>query len=154
MQNLITMLFTTPQDASTAGHPAVFHYYLVWIIFCAGTLLVWFYYQVEGRKRFVGGHALHKYMGDRILNQFALAALVGPVLMFGRWAMDASLFSWRIWRYLWVLWLVAIVVYWIVFMVRTYPAAIARHRQERLKAQYMPQPKSKKDKRTARAGAR
>lgn len=146
MDKIIKLLFTTPIDAGAAtpsGKPEVFHFYTQWIIFCAAILLIWFYYWVEGRKRFFGSHALHKYIGDKLVNQFALVAFIGPFLMFGRLA-DSSLFSWRIWRYGWLAWIAVLVIYWAIYFIRRYPGERASYEKYRTQQRYMPQPRGRR----------
>jgi hypothetical protein len=153
MDHIVQWLFTDPQSATgDAAHPEQFHFWVPWIIFCALGLLIPFYYRVEGRKRFFGGHALHKYLLDKFGNQLALVAFVGWLVMGARAFMDSSLFSWRIWRYGWLLWVAIIVGYWTYYMIRRYPAEIQQYRRHRTMQQYVPQPKQKR--RAARAGAR
>lgn len=153
MNNIIHWLFTDPITASgDQAHPEVFHFYLPWIIFCALGLLIPLYYWVEGRKRFFGSHTLNKAILDKMMNQLALFAFVGPFIMFGRWAMDSSFFSWRIWRYLWLLWGAILVVCWLYYFIARYNHQLASYRAYRTKQQYMPQPKPKR--KTARAGSR
>ncbi len=70
--NLIQWLFTDPCSATncvaatstTAGTPPeTFHFYVAWLIFCSASLLLCFYYSVEGRKRFVKDKQIIKYTG-------------------------------------------------------------------------------------------
>jgi hypothetical protein len=155
MDHVIQWLFTDAQTAGAAtpsGQPEVFHFYLPWMIFCALGLLIPFYYWVEGRKRFFGSHTLHKAILDKMMNQLALLAFVGPFVMFGRWAMYYTFFSFRIWRYLWLLWGVILIVYWLVYFITKYPREIREYRYQRTMSQYIPQPKQKR--KAARAGTR
>jgi hypothetical protein len=159
--NLIKWLFTDPMTAcvdataptkscqavsvnGTTQYVEVFHFYPLWIALCVAGLLVYFYYNVEGRKRFVKGHALHKYMFDKITNEVALWALVGPFLIFGRWALDSSFFAYRFWRYAWLAWLAGIGIYWLVFLLRRYPGELAAHRAHHTMRRYMPDPRGKR----------
>lgn len=147
MNHIVQFLFTDPVSAgaqTASGKPEVFHFYLPWIIVCVLGLLIPFYYWMEGRRRFFGSHTVNKYVLDKMMNQLALWAFVGPFVMFGRWAMDSSLFSWRIWRYLWALWAVILVVYWAIFFVRTYPKMLRDYKYRRTMEKYIPQPKAKR----------
>jgi hypothetical protein len=147
MDRLVAYLWNSSQAADPSYK---FHLFVPWMIFCGAALLLWFYYNVEGRKRFFGSHRIHKYIADKILNQVALAAVVGWILIFFVYA-DANLLSYRIWRVMWLAWLAVIAIYWTQFMIRTYPGWSRAYAQERTKAQYMPQPKAK---RPAKAGSR
>ena len=155
MNNIVQFLFTDPISAGAntpSGNEEVFHFYLPWIIFCALGLLTWFYYSVEGRKRLFGSHTLHKYILDRMTNQLALLSFVGLPLMAARRWMDSSLFSCRVWRYGWLLWGAILVVYWLVYFIRSYPQQIADYRRYRTMQKYIPQPKAKRDRRPAKGG--
>lgn len=155
MDHIIQFLFTDPQTAgakTAGGKPEVFHYYVQWAIVCGLGLLIPLYYWLEGRKRFFGSNALSKYILDKMMNQLALFAFIGPFIMFGRWALDSSFFSWRIWRYGWALWGVALVVYWLYFFIARYPDMNRAYKRQRTLERYMPQPKPRR--KTARAGAR
>jgi hypothetical protein len=153
--NLAQWLFTDPQTATgDSAHPEMFHFYVLWALFNGVVLLAWLYYQVEGRRQLVGSHTLHKTILDKLLNQYALVALVGFLVMFFRWAADSSLLADRIWRYLWLLWLGGLTMYWLVYFVRTYP----EHRKQYVRflthQQYVSPPKSRRARRPARAGSR
>jgi len=125
MDHIVQWLFTDPQSATgDAAHPEHFHFWVPWIIFCALGLLIPFYYWVEGRKRFFSKHTLHKYLLDKFVNQLALVAFVGWLVMGARAFMDSSLFSWRVWRYGWLLWVAIIVGYW-TYYAAIHPAAEA-----------------------------
>lgn len=159
MNHLVQWLFTDPQTAgqnTSSGAVEPFHFWIPWIVFCALGLLIPLYYSLEGRKRFFGGHALHKYMLDKMMGQLALFAGVGLPLMLGRWAMDFTFMSWRIWRYLWLLWGAYYIVYWGYFMIFKYPDMLREYRRHRTWEKYIPQPKPKKSKkpRTAKAATR
>lgn len=150
MDHIVQWLFTDPITASgDAAHPEQFHFWVPWIIFCALGLLVPFYYWVEGRRRFFGSHTLHKGMMDKIMNQLALIAFVGWFVMGARAFMDSSLFSWRVWRYGWLLWIAIVVGYWVYFMIRRYPRLLDKHRYQRTMQQYIP--KSRRERRAAGA---
>lgn len=154
MNHLIQWLFTDPQTAGQAtpsGATEPFHFWIPWIVFCALGLLIPAYYWLEGRRRLVGAHALNKYVLDKIMGQLALYAFVGPFVMFGRWALDYTFFSWRIWRYLWLAWGVGYLVYWGYYLIFKYPDMLRDYRRRRTMEKYIPQPKPK---RTAKAGAR
>ena len=155
MNHIITFLFTDPQSAgaqTASGKPEVFHFYLQWGIFCALGLLIPMYYWLEGRRRFFGARRLGKYILDKMMNQLALFAFIGPIIMFGRWALDSSFFSWRIWRYGWLAWGAVLVVYWIYFFIAKFPEMSREYKRQRTLERYMPQPKPKR--KAARAGAR
>lgn len=93
MNFLRQKLLTDPQTATgDSAHPEQFHFTWQWLAFCGIILLIWFYYQVEGRRRFFGNNWLNKSIFDRLLNQYALAAFVGPFIWFARVAMDSSFF--------------------------------------------------------------
>lgn len=157
--NLIQWLFTDPCAAgggpatgnSTCPNPEVFHFYLPWIIFCAGVLVAWFYYSVEGRKRLFAGDALWRSILDRVLNQLALIAFIGFFVMFFRNAADSSLFAWRFWRYGWLLWLAIVAGRWALYFMFKYKDERLGYNAYRTHQKYVPQPKNK---RTARAGTR
>jgi hypothetical protein len=157
--NLIQWLFTDPCTAgggpasgnSDCPNPEQFHFWVPWLIICVGLIVFWGYYQVEGRRRIFGNHALHKSIFDRMLNAYAVIGLVGLIVMFFRWAADSSLFAWRFWRYAWLVWLLAVTVRWGIYFIFKYKSELDSYRAYRTHQRYVPQPKSK---RTARAGAR
>jgi hypothetical protein len=156
MPGIIQWLFTDPVTAGNntpSGNPETFHFYLPWMIFCALGLIIPIYYYLEGRKRFVGHHALNKYILDRILlRQLVPVALVGWMLIGMRYAMDYNLFSWRIWRYMWLLWVACLAIYWIYYFSFRYAGDLAWYRNKRTMEKYYPQPRAKR--RQAKAGAR
>ncbi|HUY77789.1 MAG TPA: hypothetical protein VMV29_13535 [Ktedonobacterales bacterium] len=154
MQNLITWLFTDPVTAglnTPSGKPEVFHFYWEWILVSALMLLIPFYYWMEGRKRFFGHHALNKYLLDKFTNQLWPIGLVGFALIGARYA-EMAVFSWRVWRYGWALWAVAIGLYWLYYLSFRYARDLNWYRNQRTKERYMPKPKAKRS--PARAGAR
>jgi len=130
--------------------PDKFQFFIPWIIFCALALAIPIYYVLEGRKRFVGRHALNKWALDRLFNQLWPLALVGFILI-GAVAADMSLFSGRFWRYLWALWGLGLFAYWAYYFAFKYREHLAAFRHQRSKARYMPPPKPK---RARPAGAR
>jgi len=150
--NLIQWLFTDPvtAGANVGAKSEVFHFYAPWIVFCAGSLLAWGYYNVEGRKRLFSGGALWRSILDRMLNHLALIALVGFIIIFFRWS-EAGIFSWRVWRYLWLLWVAIFSGRWAVYFMFKFREERDSYQAYRTHQKYVPQPKSK---RTARAGAR
>jgi len=155
MDKIISFLFTDPVSAganTTSGNPEVFHFYLPWIIFCALGLIIPFYYAVEGRKRFFGSHTVNKWVADKMMNHLWPLALVGFALIGARYALNGSLFSWRIWRYGWLAWGVVLIAYWSYFFIARYDKMLKSYRAYRVKAQYHPQPNSKR--RTVRANSR
>ena len=156
MSGLMSWLFTDPQAAgnqTASGTPEIFHFYVPWIIFCAVGLIIPIYYYLEGRKRLVGHHALNKYILDRmLLRQLIPVALVGWTLMGMRAAMDFTLFSYRIWRYLWLLWIAGLVIYWIYYFAFRYAGDLEWYRNKRTMESYYPQPRAKR--KPAKAAAR
>ena len=148
MSGIISWLFTDPVTAGSAtpsGNPETFHFYVPWMIFCALGLIVPIYYYLEGRKRLVGHHALNKYILDRVLyRQLVPIALVGWLLMGMRYAMDYNLFSWRVWRYAWLLWIAALAVYWIYYFSFRYAGDLEWYRNKRTMEKYYPQPRAKR----------
>lgn len=156
MQGIITWLFTdavTAGNNTPSGNPETFHFYIPWMIFCGLGLVIPAYYYLEGRKRLVGHHALNKYILDRILYHHLIPiALVGWMLMGMRYAMDYNLFSYRIWRYLWALWVLGVVIYWVYYFAFRYASDLAWYRNKRTMEKYYPQPRAKR--RQARAAAR
>src|SRR5215813_12612145 len=90
--NLFHWLFDDAITAEGTGPDGseVFHYFWPFLIVCGVGLLIWFYYWVEGRKRFVKGKAvlkgnrvsmkgnpILKDMLDRYLNWLAIICFVG-----------------------------------------------------------------------------
>jgi hypothetical protein len=143
---------TDPQTATgDPAHPEQFHFAWQWLALCGIILLIWFYYQVEGRKRFFGSNWLLKGIFDKIANQYSLLAFVGPFILAGRIFLDSSFFSWRIWRYGWLLWLVILTVYWAYYFAFRFKAERDGYRAYQIKQQYIPQSKGK---RSARGSAR
>ncbi len=121
--NIFNWLF---QDAITAGGPnsdgsEVFHYFWHYLIFCGVGLLIWFYYWVEGRKRFVDRNYPLKDMLDRYLNWLAIICFVGIPIDLARVVLPGYFFAWRFWRYLWLVALLVWAVLWIVYLVRRFP---------------------------------
>ena len=138
--NIFTWLFTDP---ITAGGPnsdgsEVFHYFWPYLIVCGVGLLIWFYYWVEGRKRFlksdkslkdqlpkdkpfVKGNKPLKDMLDLYLNWLAVICFIGIPIDLTRVVLDGYFFAWRFWRYLWLVALLVWAVLWIIYLVRTLP---------------------------------
>ncbi|GCF10266.1 hypothetical protein [Dictyobacter arantiisoli] len=145
--NLFQWLFT---DAVTAGSNAnltgsePFHFLWPWLIFCLAGLLITFYYSVEGRKRFVKNKPLIKYMLDRYLGWFAVICFIGLPLIGARVLLDGYFFSWRAWRYLWLLALVIWAIVWIVYLVRKYPQEKAEFLAYQKRQQYIPKGNKRK----------
>jgi hypothetical protein len=149
--NLIVWLFTDPTQAGTNGNlpgPEPFHYSLPWLIFCLLGLLIYFYYMVEGRKRFVKSRPILKYMLDRYLGWFAVICFVGLPILASRIYLNNFFFAWRAWRYLWLVALGVWLVWWILYLVRRYPEDVANHTAYINRQQYIPKG-SKKKARTA-----
>jgi len=121
--NIFNWLF---QDAITAGGPnsdgsEVFHYFWPYLIFCGVGLLIWFYYWVEGRKRTVKHTHYPKEMLDRFLNWLAIICFIGIPIDLAREVLDGYFFAWRFWRYLWLVALLVWAVVWIVYLVKKFP---------------------------------
>lgn len=125
-------------------------YMLPWIVFCALSIAIPAYYFLEGRKRFVGRHALNKWALDRFFNQLWPLGLVGFILI-GAVAGDVSLFSGYFWQYIWALWALVLFGYWAYYFGFKYREHLASYRHQRTKERYMPPPKPK---RARTAGAR
>lgn len=151
--NIISWLFTDPYTAgSNAGlsGPETFHYGWPWAIFCAAGLIICFYYAVEGRKRFVKNNPVVKYMLDRYLGWFAVICFVGFPILLARLYLDQFFFAWRVWRYLWLLWLVGWAVVWVVYLFRRFPRELAGYRARQNQLQYMPKKSNKRKTASAR----
>ena len=149
--NLYHWLFDTPTDAgSAAGLSGAepFHYYVAWIVFCAVGLLIWFYYTVEGRKRFVKSMPVTKYMFDRFLGWFAVICFIGFPLIFCRAYLYDYFFAWRFWRVLWVLSLVAWGIVWLVYLARKYPKERANFIAYQNQQRYVPKSKQSNKRKT------
>ena len=121
--NLYHWLF---DDAITAGGTGpdgseIFHYFWPYLIFCGVGLLIWFYFWVEGRKRFVDSTYYLKHMLERYLNWLAIICFIGIPIDLARVVLDGYFFSWRFWRYLWLVALLVWAVLWIVYLVRKFP---------------------------------
>ncbi|GCE19772.1 hypothetical protein [Dictyobacter kobayashii] len=145
--NLFRWLFEDPITAGSNGNlPGAepFHFLWPWLIFCLVGLLVTFYYSVEGRKRFVRNKPLLKYMFDRYLGWFAVICFIGLPLIGARLLLDGYFFSWRAWRYLWLLALVIWAVTWVVYLVRKYPAEKANYEAYQRRQQYIPKGNKRK----------
>lgn len=158
--NIFNWLF---QDPITAGGPnsdgsEVFHYFWPYLIFCGVGLLIWFYYWVEGRKRFLkdrrpkgqkrkysrsGRHKQFviskpalKHMLDRFLNWLAIICFIGIPIDLARVVLDGYFFAWRFWRYLWLVALLVWAVVWIVYFVRVYPSYKAYYQGQEKQREY------------------
>ena len=146
--NIFNWLF---QDAITAGGPnpdgsETFHYFWQYLVLCGVGLLIWFYYWVEGRKRFVKNKPVLKYMLDRYLNWLAIICFIGIPIDLARFVLPGYFFAWRFWRYLWLAALVVWAVLWIVYLVRKYPSEKASYIAYRGREQYVRKPKRKESK--------
>jgi hypothetical protein len=148
--DLYHWLFDDPYTATGTGTPETFHFLVPWLIFCCAGLLIAFYYSVEGRKRFVKNKPLIKYMLDRYLGWFAIICFIGLPLIFARVFLDAYFFAWRIWRYLWLVSLLAWAVTWVVYLVRKYPQERANYIAYQNRQKYMPKSEKRKTKATSR----
>lgn len=136
--NLISWLFTDPATAGGPGGEETFHYLWQWIIFCSVGLIICFYYAIEGRKRFVKNKPVIKYMLDRYLGWFAVICFIGFPLIFCRQYLFQYFFAWRVWRYLWLLSLLAWAIVWVVYLVRKYPQERASYIARQNRQQYIP----------------
>ena len=125
------------QDATTT------RYLIPWLIVCALALAIPIYYYFEGRKRFVGHHALNKWALDRLFNQLWPLALVGLILI-GAVAGNMGLFSGHFWHIVWAAWALGLFGYWAYYFAFKYREHLAAFRHQRSKARYMPQPKPKR----------
>ena len=85
------------------------------------------------------------------MSWFTAICLVGYPLIFARAYLDQYFFAWRIWRYLWLLGLVAWAITWIVYLVRKYPEERANYLAYKNRQQYIPKSSTK---RKARAASR
>lgn len=150
--NLFNWLFQDPVAAGQNLNPAgteKFHFLWPWLIFCCAGLLIYFYYSVEGRKRFVKSRPLMKYMLDRYLGWLAVITFIGLPLIFSRVYLSGFFFAWRVWRYLWLLGLLTWAVIWVVYLVKKYPKERASFVAYQNRQQYI-----KPAKRKAKVGSR
>ena len=146
--NLIQWLFTSPADATgDPVHPEKFHFYIQWLVFNTALIAAWFYYQVEGRRRFFSSHYVHRRILDKMLNQLAIFAAVGYIVLAFRYAATSSLLGDRFWRYGWLVWGLVLVIYWAVYFVRSYRDDVAGYREYLTRQQYVSPPKAKQAKR-------
>lgn len=153
--NIFNWLF---QDAITAGGPnpdgsETFHFFWQYLILCGVGLLIWFYYWVEGRKRFVKGKTVLKDMFDRYLNWLAIICFVGIPIDLARFVLPGYFFAWRFWRYLWLVALLVWAVVWIVYLARKFPHNNEGFKRflEQKKSENPPESKAKKEKRARKA---
>jgi hypothetical protein len=149
--NLYHWLFDTPADAgANAGLSGSepFHFYIPWLIFCLAGILIWFYYTVEGRKRFVKSMPVTKYMFDRFLGWFAVICFIGLPLIFSRAYLDAYFFAWRFWRVLWGAGILAWGIVWLVYLTRKYPQERANFIAYQNQQRYVPKAKSSNKRKT------
>lgn len=146
--NLFRWLFEDPYTAASGtnieGGVEPFRFFWPWIIFCGIGLLICFYYWVEGRKRFVKSRALLKYMLDRYLGWFAVICFVGIPIALARIALDQYFFAWRVWRYAWLVSLIAWAVIWLVYMVRKFPRERSEYAAWQNREQYIKRPGGKR----------
>jgi hypothetical protein len=151
--NLINWLFQDPYTAGTSAGLSgseTFHFLWPWLIFCTVGVLIFFYYSVEGRKRFVKNKPIIKYMLDRFLGWFAVICFIGYPLIFCRVFLDQYFFAWRVWRYLWLVSLLAWAVVWFVYLVRKYPKERANYVAYQNRSKYMPKKSNKRKAVTSR----
>ena len=155
--NLITWLF---QDPYTAGVNAgksgaeTFHFLVPWLVFSCAGLLIWFYYTVEGRKRFVKSKPILKYMFDRYLNWLAVICFIALPIIFCRVFLDSYFFAWRFWRYLWLVSLLAWAVLWVRYLIWKYPTERESFVAYQQRQQYIPKTGKRKARVRAKAGSR
>jgi small-conductance mechanosensitive channel len=153
--NIFNWLF---QDPITAGGPnsdgsEVFHYFWPYLIFCGVGLLIWFYYWVEGRKRTVKHTHYPKEMLDRFLNWLAIICFIGIPIDLAREVLDGYFFAWRFWRYLWLVALLVWAVVWVVYLVRVFPrqwrneVGVGTQRSYEVESEGSQEEKAKKQKR-------
>lgn len=146
--NLANWLFQDPCTATGCfdGGPApeLFHYYPLWITFCALGLLVAFYYSVEGRKRFTKNRPWVKYMLDRYLGWLAVICVIGLPLIFSRVYLYQFFFAWRAWRYLWILSLVVWAIFFLVHRLRKYTQEKEYYLHMQKRDQYIPKSSKRK----------
>src|SRR5579871_3919009 len=99
--NLAQWLFTDPCSAgggpasgnADCPNPEQFHFYAIWLALCIGFLVIWGYYQIEGRRRLFSGHAINKRVFDNVTSNYAIIGVVGLIIVAFRWAADSSLFA-------------------------------------------------------------
>lgn len=154
--SLLNWLFQDPCTATNgcySGGPAAetFHYYPLWIAFCAVGLLISFYYSVEGRKRFTKDRPWVKYMLDRYLGWLAILCIIAIPIIASRAVLYEYFFAWRIWRYLWLLSMVIWAALFAVHRFRKYPEERDYYQHLKKRDQYIP--KANKRKTRAKANA-
>lgn len=146
--NPVNWLFQDPCTATGCydGGPApeVFHFYPLWIAFCALGLVVAFYYSVEGRKRFTKNRPWIKYMLDRYLSWLAIICIIGLPLIGARAALYQYFFAWRVWRYLWLVGLLVWAILFIVHRFRKYPEERDYYQHLKRREQYIPKSSKRK----------
>lgn len=138
MAGLYQWLFT---DAVTEN--STFHFYVPWLIACALALIIPFYYSVEGRKRFLRDRPIERRLLDKLMGWAFVLAIIALILMGMRWLLDSTFFSWRAWRYLWLLACLAVVGRYGYYLIRRYPKERADWRRRQVELQYRPKPKTK-----------
>lgn len=127
-QAIAAYLFQTPGPA--------FNYYapfIVGIAFIAA--FAGYHYVLEARRRFRNHEPVLHFL-DTLAAWSAGAALLAALVLLARHS-DAFVVSWRIWLYLYV---IAVAVTFLVFLVRLYqrlPRALAAHDNELLKRRYL-----------------
>ena len=153
--NIFNWLF---QDAITAGGPnpdgsETFHFFWQYLILCGVGLLIWFYYWVEGRKRFVKTEYVLKHMLDPYLNWLAIICFIGIPIDLARFVLPGYFFAWRFWRYLWLVALLVWAVWLVVHLIRKFPRDRESFKdfQKRQKSINEPEPKAEKEKRARNA---
>ena len=150
--DLFHWLFDDPVTAGQNLNPPAtetFHFLWAWIIFCCAGLLIYFYYSVEGRKRFVKSRPIIKYMLDRYLGWLAIICFIGLPLIFSRVYLAGYFFAWRFWRYGWLVGLVAWAIVWLVYLIRKYPQERASFVAYQNRQQYI-KPAKRKSKAASR----
>ena len=148
MGNLIAWLFTDPYTEGTnAGLPGATPINLTpWLILIGIGLLLPIYYKAEGRRRmpFIKDNGVRKYFLDGMSDQLIAWAMVGLPVIFFRWALNQSFFSWRIWHVAWVAWLVGIVIYWVYYFIRVYPSHKFAYAKQIERSKFLPTSKSRR----------
>lgn len=156
--NLIAWLFTDPETAGTtnpktgAFQVEMFHFYVIWIIFCSLGILISFYFAVEGRKRFVKNSPVIRDMFSRYLGWLAVICVIGFPLMFARAVLFQYFFAWRFWRYLWLVSLLVWAILWVVYLIRKFPKDREEYLLRKNNKKYMPSP-AKNNRRKAKAAS-
>jgi hypothetical protein len=137
MDNIVKWFFTARSD-----YPDTSFNFMPWLIVIGGSLALWVYYWVEGRKKipWIKNNIIWKQMIlDRLFTtpQVPIWAFVGLIIL-GAQSLDTSFFSWRIWLDIWILWGALIVAYWIRYFIRDYPRDVVAYQKFQERAKYLP----------------